>query len=315
MTTNTIYQLIDQFIDIGVMHVSLSGGEVTLRQDLAQIVRRLVQNDIAIFLATNALSLRDRMAQQLKEAGLTKVQAKLDAARPETQDSMAGIAGAQAKLINGIKALKKHSFYVSIAIVVTAENVWEVPDVIALCADLGVDEVTPRVFRPGIWALSGERAGSELNLSAAAITWLAEEIECLKDRYKDSMHIQPLDIEELQRKPENRVPTCPGLVSSCTILENGLVIPCEMFGDFSEDFIIGDVTTTLLIDIWRSEKARKWNLRQHLQSVQPCAICPELERCRGGCPYKSLVAYGRWLSDPSCVWAPAPTAIPLSEVS
>lgn len=110
------------------------------------------------------------------------------------------------------------------------------------------------------------------------------------------------------------MPMCPGLISYCTILENGLIVPCEMVADFSNEFIIGDAKKTSLIDIWNSEKAKRWVLRKNPKVGEPCSSCNEFGRCKGGCPWKSIVAYGKWLCDPTCIKAHNPTEISFSTV-
>lgn len=310
MDLDTINYLIDQIVDMNMKGVMLCGGEPTVRPDLPEIISRLTNHDIEVFLSTNACLVNDALASNLRNSGLKKIQTKLDAANPKTQDRLSRVRGSYEMIIRGIKTLKRYSFEVSTVAVVTSWNIKEIPEVIRICANLGVDEVYPRIFAPGIWALHG-RGGAYLNPSPDSILELSEKIRELRGGYKDIMEISSLQI--LWKREENVVVSCPSLILGCTILENGLVTPCEMLANFSDEFIIGDIKKEPLIDIWNSEQAERWVLRKGFKFEEPCSSCDVFERCRGGCPWKSIVAYGKWLCDPHCIKAPKPTRIPFPE--
>lgn len=313
MHLDRINSLIDQIAEMGIKKITLAGGEPTLRPDLAGIISRLINYGIEVFLPTNLYSMSDKLARELIDSGIKEVQVKLDAANPKTQDRLSRVRGSHRKLVRGIETLKRYSFKVSTVAVVTSWNIMEIPDVIRICANLGVNEVSPRIYTPGVWALHG-RGGEYLNPSPESILWLEKKIRELQEKYKDIMKISSLNSSILHEKRESDVPRCPGFISTCTILENGLVVPCELLSDFSNEFIIGDVKKETLIDIWNSEKAERWALRKDLKFKEPCSLCDEFERCKGGCPWKSIVAYGKWVCDPHCHKAPNPTKIPFAEI-
>lgn len=313
MHLDRINSLIDQMAELEIRKIILTGGEPTLRLDLSKIIHRLSNSGIEVILATNAYSMNNKLAQELKDSGLIRVQAKLDAANPKTQDKLSGVGGSYENLIKGIKTLKKYSFKISIVSVATSWNIKEIPEVVKMCADLGVDEFNPRIYAPGIWALHG-RGGAYLNLSSDSILWLHQRIEELKEEYKGIMKVSSIDISMFCKKKENEVTTCTGLIDTCTILENGLIVPCELLSDFSKEFIIGDASKETLIDVWNSEKAANWTLHEYPEVEEPCSLCDEFGRCKGGCPWMSLVAYGKRSVDPYCIKAPYPTIIPFPEV-
>jgi len=313
MDIDTINCLIDQIAKFDIKKITLAGGEPTLRPDLAKIIHRFMNYGIEVILATNAYSINDKMAQELREAGVKEVQAKLDASNPNTLDRLSRVKGSYDKLIKGIETLKKYSFKVSVVSVATSRNIKEIPGVIKICADLGVDEVKPRIYAPGIWALRG-RGGTYLNPTPDDIRWLEEEIIILQKKYKNIMTVSSIDSSNFHKKTESEMPICAGLISSCTILENGLVVPCELLSDFSDEFIIGDVKKEKLKDIWNSEKAERWVLRENPKVGEPCSSCDEFGRCKGGCPWKSIVTYGKWICDPFCIKAPNPTKISFLEI-
>jgi radical SAM protein with 4Fe4S-binding SPASM domain len=313
LPTDHIMRIVDQLHAVGVTDVTLTGGEVTLRPDLAEIVRSFMTYGIDVHLATNACLMDEQLARQLWDAGLRKMQVKLDAVTPSMQDRLARKKGSHAKLIKGIKLITSVGFSVSVACVMTSANVGEAVAIAELCEGLGVANVSFRVYEPGIWALRG-RGDDHLNVESAAIIKLVKAVDAVRRNCKEFINVEPVSLSQFMKKKEESVPSCPGMISTCTIMENGMVSVCEMLADFSEEFVFGNVNDTKLIDIWNSTKANEWVARKGaLQGL--CLSCEELNRCKGGCPWKATVAYGNWLCDPHCIKAPQPTKVAFSEVS
>ncbi len=117
LTTDELITVIGLCVDAGITQVRLTGGEPLLRRDIADIVRRINELPKAprISLTTNALRLA-QVAQDLKDAGLARVNVSLDTLDPvrfkemthrdRFHDVIAGIEAAQAA---GLTPLKVNS--------------------------------------------------------------------------------------------------------------------------------------------------------------------------------------------------------------
>ncbi len=83
LTTDELVTVIGLCVDAGITQVRLTGGEPLLRRDIVDVVRRI--NELAkpprISLTTNALRLAE-VAQELKDAGLARVNVSLDTLDP-----------------------------------------------------------------------------------------------------------------------------------------------------------------------------------------------------------------------------------------
>ncbi len=95
----------------GIRSVKFTGGEPLMRPDLAQIIRS-VPPGMETSLTTNATLLAER-AQELKDAGLTRVNVSLDTMDPERYKQIAGkpmlgeaLAGIDAALKAGLTPVK-----------------------------------------------------------------------------------------------------------------------------------------------------------------------------------------------------------------
>jgi GTP 3',8-cyclase len=79
LTADEIGRLVGMFVGLGVREVKLTGGEPTVRPDLPDIVRRIraLGADLEISITTNGYLL-DRLAEQLRHAGLDRVTISCD---------------------------------------------------------------------------------------------------------------------------------------------------------------------------------------------------------------------------------------------
>jgi cyclic pyranopterin phosphate synthase len=117
LSTEELVTVIGLCVDAGITQVRLTGGEPLLRRDIADIIRRINELPKAprISLTTNALRLAE-VAQDLKDAGLQRVNVSLDTLDPvrfkemthrdRFHDVITGIEAAQAA---GLTPLKVNS--------------------------------------------------------------------------------------------------------------------------------------------------------------------------------------------------------------
>ncbi|MCH9839666.1 MAG: radical SAM protein, partial [Actinomycetia bacterium] len=83
LTTEELVTVIGLCVDAGITQVRLTGGEPLLRRDIVDVVRRIneLPKPPRISLTTNALRLAE-VAQELKDAGLARVNVSLDTLDP-----------------------------------------------------------------------------------------------------------------------------------------------------------------------------------------------------------------------------------------
>ncbi len=84
MTADEMYEICKVAKDIGVRKIRISGGEPLVRKDIVEIVEKIARLDFKdISLTTNGVLL-EKYAEDLKKAGLTRVNVSLDTLNPET---------------------------------------------------------------------------------------------------------------------------------------------------------------------------------------------------------------------------------------
>ena len=114
LTTDELVTVIGMCVDAGITSVRLTGGEPLLRRDIVDVVRRIneLPKPPRISLTTNALRLAE-VAQDLKNAGLSRVNVSLDTLDPVRFKEMTHrdrfhdvIEGIEAAMAAGLTPLK-----------------------------------------------------------------------------------------------------------------------------------------------------------------------------------------------------------------
>ena len=109
LTFDEIERVIKAFTELGVARVRLTGGEPLVRKNIAQLSQRLTAlpglSDLS--LSTNA-TLLDKQAEDLKQAGISRINISLDSLKPERFEKITG--GELQPVLDGLMAAKRAGF-------------------------------------------------------------------------------------------------------------------------------------------------------------------------------------------------------------
>jgi cyclic pyranopterin phosphate synthase len=141
-------------VDLGVETIRITGGEPTIRRDLVDVVRALGGLGVELSITTNGV-LMDRLAQPLRDAGLSRANVSLDSLRRDRFKEMTRrdaidrvLAGIDACIAAGLRPVKINT------VVVRGFNDDEIELMAAWARDLGVElrfiEFMP-LDAPGEW--------------------------------------------------------------------------------------------------------------------------------------------------------------------
>jgi len=132
--------------------LDITGGEPTLRNDLASIIRYARKKGARrIQLQTNGILLSDiRLARSLEDAGLDEAFVGLHASKEEIHDTMVGKTGAFRDCLRGIRNLLGLGVRVVLNPVVTKMNYRNMPDYMAFVSGelTGVTAISLSVVQP-----------------------------------------------------------------------------------------------------------------------------------------------------------------------
>ncbi len=108
LSLEEIYEVGAAFVRLGVNKLRLTGGEPLVRRDILSLIRRLGALDIELVLTTNGSQL-PAMAQDLKDAGVSRLNISLDTLRADRFKELTRKDKFD-QVIEGIEAARKAGF-------------------------------------------------------------------------------------------------------------------------------------------------------------------------------------------------------------
>lgn len=106
-----IAEIVRVMADQGLRRIRITGGEPLVRRDLPSLVRmiRAIPQIEDVALSTNAVLLHE-MADELRDAGVDRVNVSLDSLRPERIDEISRRAGSAEAIFRGLEAAERAGF-------------------------------------------------------------------------------------------------------------------------------------------------------------------------------------------------------------
>jgi radical SAM protein with 4Fe4S-binding SPASM domain len=298
---------VQQLAKLGIIQLTLTGGEPLLRHDLPEILRAIKSARMGVLLQTNATMVDSRMADRLHfllDPRLAMVQASLDGATAETHERIRG-AGTFQAACDGIRRLAETGLSVIVSCCPIRWNEEELPALYSLAGELGAAafQATPLApFSPSLDRLTPDqdmtfRAEAEIRLRAqspGAPRYLGGVSG--EDLHWISHAAARRFVPQRSVSPDRFV--CGGLRTKIHIAADGAVYPCVFAA--ANELKLGRVTESPLKRIWELRAAHPF-ARGRSAEDSVCGKCAWAAVCRGGCPGLALVRRGSLdRPDPRC---------------
>ncbi|NLA80094.1 MAG: radical SAM protein, partial [Chloroflexi bacterium] len=150
-------KIIDRLWDLGIPHLVFTGGEPTLRGDLAELIQYAEQKGFITGLNTNGRKLADpAFLQKLVDAGLDHVQITLESHHAEIHDEMVLAKGAWQETVQGIKNVVNSRLYFMTNTTLLQNNRRDLQELLSFTKELGIPTI-------GLNALIYSGKGSTVN--------------------------------------------------------------------------------------------------------------------------------------------------------
>ncbi len=317
LTTKEALKCVDQLADADVSTIAFSGGEALFRKDLFKVARHA--RDMGVFpaIATNGTLLTKEMVKKLKTLDLCYVQISLDGACAETHDIFRGMPGMFEKTVRGIKnCVQEGDIFVEVATTITKFNYKELPDIVKLCRQLGVDWFMHYNFIP----VGRGTDLIELDLDPyereTMIRYLWQE---LRSDSKMALLSTAPQFARVAIQEENGLCTVipshfyncnlPGqlqhlssFIGGCgaarfyaAIRPNGNIEPCVFL-----PITVGNIKHDHFEDLWANNRIF-WTIRDRTGLQSSCGSCQYKSVC-GGCRARAYAYFGDIRApDPGCI--------------
>jgi len=137
LRTIEVLTLLDDLADFGVLSVTFTGGEPSIRPDIADILRHARLRGYIIYLLTNATRVTPSFAVLLKEVGIDQVNVSIYGATETTYEQMTGVPGSYRQFQQGLAHLIAQALPVTVRMPVTTINSHELDASRNLVAAMG----------------------------------------------------------------------------------------------------------------------------------------------------------------------------------
>lgn len=317
LPTERVLAIIDEAAKLKFTNIDIVGGEVFLRKDWDRILRHLVDCGLSPLYISTKMPVTRGIIERLLHTGYDNVvQISLDSMNVHTLSELIGCQdGYLDKLLAGVKLLQENGFKIQFDTILTNLNCSE-EELTALY------EYIKRVCNLEYWEIRVPEISlySEETYKRAVFDVLELEKSCtFVRRLRDNANIRIVLSDEVLRSRHRSVAignghfchgNCGMLYNRMIILPDGKVTCCEQLY-WHPDFIIGDLKTQTIEEVWQSDKAKQlFCLRYGAVGGGVCAGCKasgECTRSHRRCVVSTMKAYGlsNWdFPDPDCVCAP-----------
>ncbi len=315
VSTKEAKKIIDILADLGVVILAFSGGEPLVRKDIVELIRYASKKGLYVAMATNGTLLTNKKAKELKEAGLGFVQISLDGLK-ETHDNFRG-GEVFERTIEGIRNAVRAGLFVEIATTVTKINYMELPEIVKLADNLGVNWLMLYNFVPVgrgkdivLYDLSPNERENMLKFAwkenlkrKIGILSTAPQYARVAVQMQSTCEIVPTHFYNPNLK--GRLKALANFIGGCgagrfylALEPNGDIYPCVFFPRKKEVYL-GNILRDNLEEIWENNPIL-WKLRNK-DVIKSCGKCTFRYIC-GGCRARAYSYFGDILApDPGCI--------------
>ena len=289
-------QFFEECGSLGIMNLTLAGGEPFMRKDLRTLIDGIVRNRMRFSILSNGGLIDDDIAAFIAKSGRCDyVQVSVDGATPETHDVCRG-KGSFERAVGGIRVLQRQGVPVAVRMTIHRHNVHDLEN--------GARFLLEELRLPGFSTNAAGYLGScRYNANSVMLTLeqRQEAMQTLLDlnkRYNGRITATagPLAEARMWRQMEEaRVQAAPpkanrGHLTGCgchwnkiAVRADGAIVTCTMLAHM----VLGWINQDSLEEIWLRSPDLTQMRRRHLiplTSFDSCEGCVYIGYCTGNCP-------------------------------
>jgi radical SAM protein with 4Fe4S-binding SPASM domain len=304
LTAAEALDVVGQLADLGVLEVTLIGGEAYLRDDWLDIIRAIRRRGMECSIVTGGRGFTRDRARAAKEAGVMSVSVSVDGTAP-THDVLRHLDGSHAAAIAAMRNLAGEGVQVSANTQIGRRNRRELPEIFARIEQSGAHS----------WQLQLTVAGGRAADDPSIILEPYHLIEVMPSVARLKARADAADVriwpgnnlgyygpyEALLRGelPGGRRGSCGAGRFSVGIESHGAVKACPSLP--SEAYVGGNVRDDTLRDIWERAEPLRFTRKDRLPELWGyCAGCYYADDCLAGCSWTAHSLFGKRGNNPFC---------------
>lgn len=271
MSFENFKYILDQYVDMGGLCVTLSGGEALMNKDILKMLEYCREKDLQISLLTNLISLKDEQIPVLKEVNLSLIQVSLYSMNPDIHDQITTVHGSFNKTKAAIEKLFASDIPVQISCPVMKANKDGYDEVMKYAQSMRMKAQTDYIMM----------AQADLDTSNLANRISLEETEKVIrdimeldiDYQKETLAQEPLS--SISEEQFAEMPLCGAGLNDLCVTVNGDIYPCAGW----QGFIVGNVFKESLQSIWENSPKLEQIRKIKQKDFPKCQKCEARDYC------------------------------------
>ena len=304
LSTKEALDVVDQMADLGVLEVTLIGGEAYLHDGWEAVVRAIRKRGMECTMVTGGRGMTPERARIAKDAGLMSVSVSIDGTE-HTHDALRGLVGSHASALTAMRNLIDAGVQVSANTQIGRRNRRQLAEIFDEIATAGAHS----------WQL-------QITVAAGRVTddptLLLEPFHLIEVMPAVARLKPRADAHDLRIWPGNNLGyfgpyehmlrgdlplghrgSCGAGRTLMGVEANGAIKACPSLP--TATYTGGNIRDDSLRDIWERAEPLRFTRNPRLQELWGhCKACYYAEACLGGCSWTAHSLFGRRGNNPFC---------------
>jgi radical SAM protein with 4Fe4S-binding SPASM domain len=270
MSMQLYKSVIDQASEMGLLLLTLSGGEPMSHEHFIEMLQYAKTKDFSVSILSNLTLLTDEIIEILKTMHISVIKVSLYSLDPEIHDSITQLPGSQKKTLSAIERLIEADIPVQINCPVMKENKNSLDSVIKWAAAHKIRAISDYIMMA---RYDHTTDNLEHRLGLNDVERLIQNVIEGDSEYRK--HIETTDIDEVLTKDISDEPICGVCISSICMVSNGNMYPCAGW----QDRVLGNVAEQSLKEIWLYSKEVNYLRSIRKKHFPQCLSCEDRAFC------------------------------------
>jgi len=264
------YNVLDQCRDLGVLGLTLSGGEPMLHKNFCDFLRKAKEYDFSINILTNLTLLNDEIIKEMKENRLSSVQVSLYSMNPDIHDSITQLRGSFYKTRDNILRLIDNDIPLQISCPTMKQNKDCFADVLKWAHEHKVRAETDYIMMARYDHTTGNL---DNRLSLDEVGKIIYEVIEYNPHYRKEL--AKTNFDKVEQRDISNDKVCGVCIASICMVANGNVYPCPGW----QDYICGNVHEKPLKEIWNNSPKVQYLRNLRKKDFPECVSCNDKSFC------------------------------------